>query len=263
MLSLKNKIVFITGASSGIGKASAEQFAAQGAKLILTARRLERIEALAKDLRAQYGVEVLTIRLDVKDKMQVNDAVQNLPTDWKDIAILLNNAGMSLTNDKIQDGNIDNWDTIISTNLNGLLYVTRAILPGMIARNQGHIVNISSTAAHDYYPTGNVYCATKHAVRTLSKSLRLDLLGTDIRVSDVAPGMVETEFSVVRWKDEEKAKQFYQGMQPLHAEDIADAVLYCTTRPLHVDVAEIVIYPLAQASANHVNRKDAKSTSIF
>lgn len=255
MLSLKSKIVFITGASSGIGKAAAELFAAQGAKLVLTARRLERLQNLKQTLEKEHNCMVLPLTLDVRDKQQVKKTIEELPTDWRDIDILVNNAGLALGTDKIQDGNVDNWDVVINTNVQGLLYVTRAILPTMVARKAGHIINIGSIAGHEYYSAGNIYCATKHAVRALSKCLRIDLMGTGIRVTDVAPGMVHTEFSEVRWKDKERADKFYEGMEALTAHDIADAIVYCATRPLHVDVAEIVITPTAQASANHLYRE--------
>lgn len=263
MLTLKNKIVLITGASSGIGKASAEQFAAQGARLILTARRFERLEKLRNELVQKYDCEVLPCSLDVQDKKQVKTVIDNLPENWKNIDILLNNAGLSITSDKIQDGHVDNWDIIINTNLNGVLYVTHAVLPVMLQRKQGHIINIGSVAGHEHYVGGNVYSATKHAIRALSKSLRIDLLGCGIRVSEIDPGLVHTEFSEVRWNDKQRADKFYEGFHPLYAEDIADAVVYCATRPLHVDVAELVITPTAQASAHYVHKEGSASSSIF
>jgi 3-hydroxy acid dehydrogenase/malonic semialdehyde reductase len=252
---LTNKIVFITGASSGIGKACAEQFASQGAHLILTARRFDRIEKLAEKLQKQYGVKVLPIALDIQERETVEKVVHELTEEWKFIDILINNAGLALTTDAIQAANPTNWDIMIRTNICGLLYTTHAILPQMIARNGGHIINIGSTAAHECYTNGNVYCATKHAVKAFSKSLRIDLLGKAIRVTEIDPGCVETEFSEVRWKDKKRAKEFYSGFTPLVAEDIADAAIYCTTRPLHVNIAEMIIYPTEQASANHLHRK--------
>jgi 3-hydroxy acid dehydrogenase/malonic semialdehyde reductase len=254
MLSLKNKIVFITGASSGIGKACAEQFAALGAKLILTARRFDKITELANQLSKKNSVAVLPLQLDVQNNEAVKKLVAQLSDEWKDIYLLINNAGLALTTDYIQDAKTENWDTMIDTNVKGLLYVTRAILPGMVARNSGHIVNMGSITGREYYPGGNVYTATKHAVKAISKSLRLDLLGTPIRVSEIAPGAVETEFSEVRWNDKERAKAFYADFTPLVADDIADAIVYCTTRPLHVNVAEILITPTCQASSNHFYR---------
>ena len=254
MLSLKQKIVLITGASSGIGAACAEQCAALGANVILAARRVERLQATAERLQQEYGVRVHIIDLDVRSNSAVAEAIATLPSEWQAIDILINNAGLAISNDPLQNSKPENWDVMIDTNLKGLLYVTHAILPGMLERQAGHIVNIGSIAGHEYYPGGNVYSATKHAVRAISKSLRIDLVGQPIRVSEVAPGAVETEFSIVRWQDENKAKQFYSDFNPLSAEDIADAVVYCITRPAHVNVAEVVVMPTVQGSANHLAR---------
>lgn len=254
-LSLHNKIVAITGASSGIGAACAQQFAMQGARLILTARRLERLEKLCRELHDQYHIETLALQCDVQNKEQVAKTFQQLPAAWQEIDILVNNAGLSLTTDKIQEGNIENWDIMLNTNVHGLLYVTHAILPGMVARNRGHIFNLGSISGRDCYPGGNVYCATKFAVRAISQSLRLDLLGSAIRVTEIDPGAVETEFSEIRWNDVKRAKEFYRGFTPLVADDIADTIVYCATRPLHVNVAEIVICPTEQASITHTFRR--------
>ena len=254
--SLKNKIVFVTGASSGIGAACAEQFAAQGARLILTARRLERIEALAKSLDEQYDTDILIFRLDVRDKKNIHDICDHLPTGWQDIDILLNNAGLALSTDKLQDGDPHQWDTMIDTNVKGLLYMTRAIVPKMVARKRGHIINIGSIAGHDYYPGGNVYCATKHAVKAITHGLLVDLSGTAIRVSSIDPGAVETEFSEVRFNDKDRAKQVYQGFTPLTAVDIADAVGYCASRPAHVNIAQMLVLPSAQASVHCIHKED-------
>jgi NADP-dependent 3-hydroxy acid dehydrogenase YdfG len=256
MSDLDNKIILITGASSGIGQACSRLFASQGAKLILCARRQERIVTLAKDLQARHGTESLALQLDVRDKSQVHHVLESLPANWQEIDILINNAGLALSSDPIQQGSLENWDTMIDTNLKGLLYVTRAILPGMIKRNRGYIINIGSIAGQESYINGNVYCATKHAVRALTKSLRLDLLGSPIRVTEIAPGAVETEFSEVRWNDKDKAKAFYEDFNPLFAEDIADAAYYCVTRPQHVDIAEMTIMPTAQAAAGQIYRSD-------
>lgn len=255
---MKNKVVLITGASSGIGRACSEQFASLGARLILTARRIDRLDELSRDIKKAYGTDVLAIRLDVQDKKEVSHAVGSLGSDWSSVDVLLNNAGLALDNVPMQEGNIDDWDTMINTNVRGLLYVTRAILPGMISRNRGHIINIGSIAGHECYPRGNVYSATKHAVQAISKSLRIDLLGLPIRVTEIDPGAVETEFSEVRWKDKERAKEFYSSFTPLSAKDIADAVVYCATRPPHVDISQLVIYATDQASANHLYKKDQK-----
>lgn len=263
MISFQNRIVFITGASSGIGAACAKIFASQKTKLILAARRIERIKQLAKDLTDQYAIEVLPLKLDVQNKQHVSDAIKDLPDNWHNIDILINNAGLALDSLKIQHGNIDNWDTMINTNINGLLYVTRAILPKMIARNQGHIINIGSIAGHDCYSTGNVYCATKHAVKALSKSMRIDLLGSGIRVSEIDPGAVHTEFSEVRWQDKARSDDFYAQFTPLTADDIADGVLYCATRPLHVDISEMIICPTQQATPEHIHKKGEKLSSFF
>lgn len=254
-LSLKNKIAFITGCSSGIGQACAEQLAAQGVRLIISARRLDRLEKLALEIRQKFSVDVLPIQLDVRDREQVAAAIEQLPKNWQNIDILINNAGLALSTDKMQDANIDNWEVMIDTNIRGLLYVTRLILPKMVERNLGHIVNLGSIAGRESYPMGNVYCATKHAVKAISQSLRMDLLGTNIRVTEIAPGLVETEFSEVRWNDKKRAAEFYQGLEPLVADDVADGILYCLTRPAHVNISEFSIFPTAQASASHVYRK--------
>ncbi len=255
MQKLHKKIVFITGASSGIGKACAEQFAAEGAKLILTARRVERLEQLAAELNSKHNTAVLCIALDVQDQKNVASTIEKLPKEWRAIDILINNAGKALSTNKIQEGEISDWEEMIDTNIKGLLYVSRAILPGMISRNSGHVFNVSSIAGHHNYQNGNVYCATKHAVRSLSESMRLDLNGKNIRVTDIAPGMVHTEFSEVRWKgDKVRADDFYKDMTPLTANDIADSIVFCATRPSHITIAELVIYPTDQASPTVVHR---------
>lgn len=263
MQSLKNKIVFITGASSGIGKACAEQCAALGANLIISARRIDRIRQLADDLIKKHHVQVLPLELDVRNRKQVETTLQQLPAQWQNVDILINNAGLALSTDLLHNANPDNWDNMIDTNVKGLLYVTRAVLPGMVACDSGHIVNIGSIAGHEYYPAGNVYCATKHAVKAISKSLRLDVLGKKIRVTEIAPGAVETEFSEVRWSDKDRAKQFYQGFEPLVAEDIADSIIFAITRKPHVNIDELHIMPTAQASANHLYREEVGAQGIF
>jgi NADP-dependent 3-hydroxy acid dehydrogenase YdfG len=253
-MKLKNKTICITGASSGIGKACAEQFAALGANLIITARRFERLQVLAQTLSDQYAVQVLPIELDVANKTQVKNIFADLPEPWKNIDVLVNNAGLALTTDKMQDANIENWDTMLNTNVHGLLYVTHAVLSGMIARDCGHVINLGSVAGFQTYPGGNIYCATKHAVRAITRSLKIDLLGTKVRVTEIAPGAVETEFSEVRFSDRQRAKNFYQDFTPLNAGDIADAVVYAATRPAHVNIAEIVLYPTAQSNATLIHR---------
>ncbi|KTC91061.1 SDR family oxidoreductase [Fluoribacter dumoffii] len=256
MHDLSNKTILITGASSGIGQACARLCAKHGARLILCARRVERLEALAKELHQLYGKDHYVLPLDVCDHEQVKKHLGSLPSPWKSIDVLINNAGLALDTLPLQQGIEAHWDIMIDTNIKGLLYVTRALIPGMLERGCGHVVNISSIAGHECYPNGNVYCATKHAVHALSKSMRLDMLGKPVRVTEIAPGAVETEFSEVRWNDKQKAKEFYQDFQPLLAEDIADAVLYCITRPQHVDIEEMTIMPTVQASANHLHREN-------
>jgi NADP-dependent 3-hydroxy acid dehydrogenase YdfG len=260
---VKDRLVFISGASSGIGKACAEKFASLGSHLVITARRFDRLTALAKELKEKYKIQCLPLELDVQRQDAVEAVFGKLQNEKLEIDILLNNAGLALSSDKIQDGNVSNWDTMIDTNIKGLLYTTRAALPSMVRRNSGHIINIGSVAGHGCYTGGNVYSATKFAVRAISKSLRIDLFGTGIRVSEIDPGAVETEFSEVRWNDKEKAKKLYQGFHPLVAEDIADAVVYCATRPSHVNIAEIVVYPQAQASLTDIYREGGLAKDPF
>lgn len=252
---IQGKTAFITGASSGIGKACAEQLAALGVNLVIAARRMDRLEIVVNELSSKHGIKCTPFQLDVQSNEQVEAVFKKLEMDKVEIDILVNNAGLALSLDKMQEAKTSNWDVMIDTNIKGLLYMTRAVLPQMIKKNQGHIVNIGSIAGHDCYPAGNVYCATKHAVRAISKSLRIDLLGTAIRVSEIDPGAVKTEFTEVRYNDKEKAKKMYEGFMPLLPEDIADAVSYCVTRPLHVNIDEMVILPQAQASIRDIYRK--------
>ena len=255
MYSLKNKIVFITGASSGIGRSCVKAFAAQGARLILAARRAERLEKLAVELKTEHGPDILVLKLDVRDPAAVAAAVAGLTAEWTAIDVLVNNAGLSRGLDKLHEGKLQDWDEMIDTNIKGLLYVSRAVIPGMVARGRGHVINIGSIAGREVYPGGNVYCATKFAVNALTKGMRLDLNGTGVRVSTVDPGLTETEFSVVRFHgDAGRAGKVYQGYAPLAPEDIADAVVYCATRPMHVDVAEMLVLPTAQASTTMVHK---------
>lgn len=254
MNSLNNKIVLITGASSGIGQACARLCAAQGAQLILCARRVERLEELAKELAQNYGKEHYVLPLDVSNHEQVTKQLSSLSGPWTSIDVLVNNAGLALDTLPLQEGIEAHWNTMIDTNIKGLLYVSRAVMPGMLERGCGHIVNIGSIAGHETYANGNVYSATKHAVHALSKSMRLDMFGTPVRVSEIAPGAVETEFSEVRWKDKQRAKDFYKDFQPLLAEDIADAIVYCITRPAHMDVELMIIMPTVQASTSLLSR---------
>ncbi|MDD8014494.1 MAG: SDR family oxidoreductase [Acidobacteriota bacterium] len=256
MQSLKNKIVFITGASAGIGESAAKAFAAQGAKVLFCARRAEKLGKLARTLEAEHGVPVHFFQLDVRDREAVEKAIAGLRPEWRAIDILVNNAGLSRGLDKLHQGSVQDWEEMIDANIKGLLYVSRAVIPGMVERGRGHIINIGSIAGREIYPGGNVYCATKFAVRALSNGLRLDLCGTPIRVSEIAPGMVETEFSLVRFHgDAERAGKVYQGMTALQPGDIADAIVWCATRPPRVNISEILIVPTDQASTTLVNRK--------
>jgi len=256
MYSLNNKIVFITGASSGIGRSCARGFAAQGAKLILAARRAERLEELAAGLKTEHGSAIHILKLDVRDANAVEQAMSGLPPEWRDIEVLVNNAGLSRGLAKLHEGKLQDWEEMIDTNLKGLLYVSRAVIPGMVARGRGHVINIGSIAGHEVYPLGNVYNATKFGVKALTKGLRLDLNGTGLRVTSVDPGMTETEFSLVRFRgDGERAGKTYQGFTPLTPDDIADAVVYCATRPARVNVSEMIVMPTDQASTTVVHRK--------
>jgi serine 3-dehydrogenase len=248
--------VLVTGASAGIGAACARAFAGAGARLLLAARRAERLEALAAELRDAHGTESRLLELDVRDAESVAATLGGLPAEWAEVDVLVNNAGLGRGLEKAHEGDPADWDEMVDTNVKGLLYVTRAVLPGMVARGRGHVVNIGSVAGHEVYPGGAVYCATKHAVGAITRGLRMDLLGTGVRVSTVDPGMVETEFSVVRFHgDRERADRVYAGMTPLVADDIADAVLWCATRPPHVNIDEIILKPTDQASATLVSRK--------
>jgi 3-hydroxy acid dehydrogenase/malonic semialdehyde reductase len=256
MVSLKNRIVLITGASAGIGRWCAMAFAKQGARLILAARRLKRLEALAVELKRKPGEDILLLELDIRDQPAVERAVKELPAEWNAIDVLVNNAGLSRGLDKLYEGKLEDWEEMIDANIKGLLYVSRAVIPGMVKRGQGHIINIGSISGHEVYPGGNVYCATKFAVDALSKGMRLDLSGTALRVSQVSPGLVKTEFSVVRFRGErERAEKVYQGLTPLSPDDVADAVVYCASRPPHVNVSEIIVMPTDQASTTMVHRK--------
>lgn len=256
MTSVENQIILITGASSGIGTACARIFAGAGAKLILAARRLERLQQLADALNQEFGTEIHLLQLDVRDRNAVESAISTLPSTWSNIDILINNAGLSRGLDKLHEGSFQDWEDMIDTNVKGLLYVSRYVVPGMVSRDRGHVVNLGSIAGHQTYPGGNVYCATKAAVRAISEGLKQDLLGTQVRVTSVDPGMVETEFSEVRFHgDGERANKVYQGVKPLTADDIADVIFFCVTRSPHVNINEVVLMPVDQASATLVNRR--------
>lgn len=254
--SLANQTVLITGASSGIGAACARQLAPTGARLILAARRAEPLQALTEALQQQHSVEVLPLVLDVRQAEAVSTAIAELPEDWRAIDILINNAGLSRGLDKQYEAPLDDWEAMIDTNIKGLLYVTRAVVPGMVARHHGHVVNVGSIAGRQTYPGGSVYCATKAAVRSLSEGLKLDLLGTPVRVTNIDPGLVETEFSVVRFGgDADLAKGVYQGMTPLTGDDVADVILFAITRPAHVNISDLLVMPTDQSSVFHVHRR--------
>lgn len=246
------KIALVTGATSGIGWATALSLADKGYNLIICGRRKERLEELASKVSA----ETLQLTFDVRDRQAVDDALNSIPSDWKKIDVLINNAGNAHGLSKLQDGNIDDWDAMIDINVKGLLYVTKAIVPGMIDRGAGHVVNVGSIAGKEVYPNGNVYCASKHAVDAINNGMRLDLLGTGVKVSQVCPGLVETEFSLVRFKgDSGRADTVYQGYDPLTAEDIADLIQFIVTRPAHVNIADTLILPTAQVASTMVHKK--------
>ena len=248
------KTAFITGATSGIGKATAELFAKNNIRLILCGRRKERLKQLKQELSKL--TEVITLQFDVSKRKEVENAIKSLPENFKHVDILINNAGNAHGLSTIQDGDVDDWDAMLDINVKGLLYVSKAIIPQMTARNSGFIVNIGSIAAKDVYPNGNVYCASKHAVDALNKGMRIDLNKHNIRVSAIHPGAVETEFSDVRFKgDTEKAKTVYAGYKALKAEDIADIIHFVVTRPYHVNIEDLVVYPTAQATPTILNRE--------
>ena|ERR1700719_4047617 len=256
MMKLSGKTVFITGASSGIGEACAHAFAAEGARLLIAARRLDRLSALTPELRKLGAADVHSFSLDVQSRSEVEDRIGGLPADWQNIDILVNNAGLSRGLDKLYEGKIDDWEQMLDTNVKGLLYVTRAVVPGMVKRGGGHVVNLGSTAGRVTYPNGAVYCASKAAERTITEGLRQDVLGTPIRVTTVDPGMVETEFSEVRFHgDTARAAKVYENVTPLQAEDVADAIVFAVTRPAHVNVAEILLTSIDQANSLLFNRR--------
>lgn len=250
-----NKIILITGATSGIGKACAEKFAAANFNLILTGRRADRLTEIKTNLEAMHPVEVLTCCFDVQDREAVFSNIDNLPEAWRNIDILLNNAGLALGKDSFENADLDDWDTMMHTNVDGLLYMSRAVLPCMIKHKKGHIINIGSIAGKEVYENGNVYCASKFAVDAISKSMRIDLLKYGIKVTAIHPGAVETEFSLVRYKgDETKANAAYDGFIPLTAMDIADTVFYSASLPSHVCINELIITCTQQAGTYYFNK---------
>ncbi|NCD68490.1 SDR family oxidoreductase [Mucilaginibacter agri] len=250
------KIALITGATAGIGEACAHLFAAQHYNLILTGRRHDRLEKLAHHLNDKYNVEVAVAAFDVRNRDSVISNLESLPQHWKNVDVLINNAGLSQGLDPIQKGSYDDWDTMVDTNIKGLLYVSKVVSNWMIENGHGHIVNLGSIAGKEVYPNGNVYCATKHAVGALNEGMRIDLLSHGIKVTVVHPGAVETEFSEVRFKgDKDRAKKVYEGFDPLVANDIAETIWFVVSRPAHVNINEIVVMPTAQATASNIFRK--------
>ncbi len=253
---LTGKTVLVTGASSGIGAACAEVFADAGCRLLLAARRQDRLDEVAERLREDFGSEVHATVVDVRDREAVDAWIEGLSSSWAAIDVLVNNAGLARGLSTVYEGDVNDWEEMIDTNVKGLLWVTRAVLRGMVARGSGHVINIGSIAGHETYPGGNVYCASKHAVTAIGRALNIDVLGTGVRVSSVDPGLVNTEFSVVRFHgDQERADSVYDGMEPLHGRDVADAVFFCATRPIHANVREMILMPSAQAAAVHVHRE--------
>lgn len=250
-----NKIVLITGATSGIGKACAVKFASAGYDIIITGRRNDRLIELKTNLEKEYKVSVLPLCFDVQDKAAVEAAFKNLPEQWKKIDLLINNAGLALGRDSFEDADMNDWETMLNTNVHGLLYVSRAVLPFMLEQKKGHIINMGSVAGKEVYEKGNVYCASKYAVDAITKAMRIDLLKNNIKVTGIHPGAVETEFSLVRFKGDGKtAESAYTGLTPLTAEDIADTVFYCASLPAHVCINDLVITCTQQAGTYYFNR---------
>ena len=259
-ISLKNKVVFVTGASTGIGAATALEFAKLGAKVLLCARRLEKLKAMEPELIQAGAAAVFSVELDVRDRDGVARTLTSLPDGWGEIEVLVNNAGLSRGLKKLYEDDIEDWEEMIDTNMKGLLYVTRAVVPGMVKRNRGHVINLGSIAGHMVYPNGAVYCATKAAEMFLSDGLRIDLNGTDVRVTSVDPGMVETDFSKVRFRgDEERAAKTYENIDPLMPEDIADTIIWAATRPAHVQIQTVVLTCVAQRNPYVITRNAGSS----
>ena len=255
MKSLQGKIVLITGASSGIGRATALAFAHEGARLLLCARRLERLEELKQPLADAGAQDVRIFNLDVQSRASVEKAIAELPVEWREIDVLVNNAGLSRGLSKLYEDDPENWEEMIDTNIKGLLYVTRAVVPGMVSRGRGHVINLGSTAGYITYANGAVYCATKAAEKAISEGLKIDLMGTPVRVTSVDPGMVETAFSSVRFRgDEEKAEKVYQNITPLQPEDVADAIIWAAGRPAHVNIHNILLTSIDQANSTVLHR---------
>jgi len=252
---MKDKIIFITGATSGIGEGCARKFASEGANLTLNGRNLDKLNELKVDLEADFGIEVLLLPFDVRDRERAKVAIESLEGKWKSIDVLVNNAGLVIGFDKEFEGVLEEWDIVIDTNIKGLLNITRLVTPGMVQRGVGHIINIGSIAGDAAYPGGSVYCATKAAVKTLSDGLRQDLVDTPLRVTNIKPGLVETNFSVVRYRgDKEAADNFYKGIKPLSGSDVAESVYFAASAPAHVQVAEILVLATNQATSNVTHR---------
>ncbi|MBL7699674.1 MAG: SDR family NAD(P)-dependent oxidoreductase [Chitinophagaceae bacterium] len=248
-------IAIVTGATSGFGKATAEKFAAAKYNVIITGRRNELLQQVSEHIQKAYGVKVLALNFDVRDKQAVNKNFGSLPADWHEVDVLVNNAGLALGKDYFEEADMNDWETMIDTNVKGLLYVSRAVLPYMVKRKKGHILNIGSIAGQDTYEKGNVYCATKSSVQTISRAMRVDLLRHHIKVTAIHPGAAETEFSIVRFKgDESAAKAVYDGYQALTAEDVADVVFYCASLPAHVCINDLTLTPTAQADAFYFHK---------
>ena len=256
MTELKGKTTLITGATAGIGRETAKLFAKEGCNLILTGRREARLVELKEELEQGYGVSVSIHSFDISSRSACEEFVASIPREFQDIAFLVNNAGVGRGMDKLHEGSMDDWEEMIDTNVKGLLYVTRLIVPGMVSRNSGHIINVGSIAGQEVYPGGNIYCASKHAVHAISQALRMELVDTPLRVTEIAPGMVETEFSIVRFHgDKEKADNVYKGLDPLTGADIADLIVFAANRPAHVQINEIIVMPTSQATATIAHRK--------
>ena len=256
-MTFDGKIVFVTGASSGIGAATALAFAAEGARLLLAARRAEKLTEIAARASVRGAKAVHFFPLDVRDQPAVQQAIEDLPPEWSEIDILVNNAGLSRGLEKLYQGKFEDWDEMIDTNIKGLLYVTRAVVPGMVARRRGHVINLGSTAGEITYPNGAVYCGTKAAERAINDGLREDVLGTPVRVTSVDPGMVQTDFSLVRFRgDSERAVNVYKGVKPLTPEDIAEAIVWAASRPAHVNIARISMTPVQQANSLLFHREE-------
>ena len=248
--SVRDKVVFVTGASAGIGAATARAFAADGARVLLCSRRLDKLHAMESDLRRLGAADVFSFELDVRDRDEVEGTLATLPDDWGRVEVLVNNAGLSRGLRKLYEDQVEDWEEMIDTNVKGLLYVTRAVVPGMVERGRGHVINLGSTAGYMTYANGAVYCATKAAEKSISEGLKIDLMGTPVRVTSIDPGMVETEFSEVRFRgDKERAEKVYQNITPLTPEDVADAIVWAASRPAHVNIHTVVMTTIDQANS--------------